>query len=56
MNGSRHDTGCGGHHLSGPWRPGPLPLDLHDDVSGSVGEFNMVIADIVYTDLEEHRQ
>ena len=31
----------GEHHLFGPWQPGPLPLDLHDNVSGTAGEFGM---------------
>jgi hypothetical protein len=34
----------GEHHLFGPWQPGPLPLDLHDNVSGTAGEFGMGIA------------
>ncbi len=36
----------GEHHLFGPWQPGPLPLDLHDNVSGTAGEFGMGIADM----------
>ena len=35
------DVTCGEHHLFGPWQPGPLPLDLHDNVSGTAGEFGM---------------
>jgi hypothetical protein len=35
---------CGEHHLFGPWQPGPLPLDAHDNVSGTAGEFGMGIA------------
>ena len=31
----------GEHHLFGPWRPGSFPLDLHDNVSGTAGEFGM---------------
>jgi hypothetical protein len=34
------------HHLFGPWKPGPLPLDLHDNVSGTAGEFGMGTADM----------
>jgi len=34
----------GEHHLFGPWQSGPLPLDLHDNVSGTAGEFGMGIA------------
>jgi len=34
----------GDHHLFGPWQPGPLPLDTHDSVSGTAGEFGMGIA------------
>lgn len=33
-----------GRHLFGPWQPGPLPADLHDNVSGTAGEFGMGIA------------
>ena len=36
----------GEHHLFGPWKPGPLPLDLHDNVSGTAGEFGMGTADM----------
>ncbi len=34
----------GDHHLFGPWQPGLLPLDLHDNVSGTAGEFGMGVA------------
>ena len=37
----------GDHHLFGPWQPKPLPLDVHDNVSGTAGEFGMGIADNV---------
>jgi hypothetical protein len=33
-----------GHHLFGPWQPGPLPLGVHDNVTGTAGEFGMGIA------------
>lgn len=33
-----------GHHLFGPWQPGPLPPDVHDNVTGTAGEFGMGIA------------
>ena len=36
----------GEHHLFGPWQPGPLALDLHDNVSGTAGEFGMGTADM----------
>lgn len=36
----------GEHHLFGPWQPGPLVLDVHDNVSGTAGEFGMGIADM----------
>jgi len=35
---------CGEHHLFGPWQPGPFALDVHDNVSGTAGEFGMGIA------------
>lgn len=31
----------GEHHLFGPWQPGPLAQDVHDNVSGTAGEFGM---------------
>ena len=31
---------CGEHRLFGPWQSGALPLDLHDNVSGTAGEFD----------------
>jgi len=33
-----------GRHIFGPWRPGILPLDEHDNVTGTAGEFGMGIA------------
>jgi hypothetical protein len=38
------DVNWRGHHLFGPWQPGPVPLDLHDNVSGTAGEFGMGMA------------
>jgi hypothetical protein len=37
----------GERHLFGPWQPGPLAPDVHDNVSGTAGEFGMGIADNV---------
>ena len=34
----------GEHHLFGPWQPGVLAPDLHDNVTGTAGEFGMGIA------------
>jgi hypothetical protein len=33
-----------GHHLFGPWQPGPLAPGVHDNVLGTAGEFGMGIA------------
>lgn len=33
-----------GHHIFGPWQPGPLAPDVHDNVLGTAGEFGMGIA------------
>lgn len=33
-----------GHRIFGPWRPGNFPLDAHDNVTGTAGEFGMGIA------------
>lgn len=38
------DINWRGYHLFGPWQPGPVPLDLHDNVSGTAGEFGMGMA------------
>ncbi len=35
-----------GHHLFGPWQPGPLPPEAHDNVSGTASEFGMGTADM----------
>lgn len=35
---------CRGHHFFGPWQPGELAPDLHDNVTGTAGEFGMGIA------------
>jgi len=35
------DVTCGAHHLFSPWQPGRLSLSLHDNVSGTAGEFGM---------------
>ncbi len=40
------DITCGGHHLFGPWQPGSLCPELHDNVSGTAGEFGMGTADM----------
>ena len=34
----------GEHHLFGPWQPGVLAPDLHDNVTGTASEFGMGIA------------
>lgn len=37
---------CNGRRFFGPWRPGEYSLDMHDNVTGTAGEFGMGIADM----------